>query len=42
LSARRIVCGKCLDIAACVEVSELEAGWRILAGKESREKAQQN
>jgi len=29
MSARRIVCGKCLDSAG-VKVGELEAGWRIL------------
>jgi len=35
-----IVCGKCLWIAdsAGQEVSELEAGWRILVGKELQRK----
>jgi len=41
MSARRdeisIVCGKCLDSAG-VEVSELEAGWRIVVGKELQRK----
>jgi len=37
MSARRIVCGKCL-YSAGVKVSELEAGWRILVGKEFQRK----